>query len=96
MKPSESLQLHRDRVRLIVARNRAENARVFGSVIRGEDTENSDLDVIVDPTAVATLMDIAAIQVDLETLLGVPVDVVTPNALPDKFRDRVLAEAVPV
>jgi predicted nucleotidyltransferase len=39
-------------------------------------------------------MDVAAIQVELESLLGVSVDVLTPNALPDKFRDSVIAQAV--
>ena len=41
-------------------------------------------------------MDVAKIQVELEKLLGVSADVLTPNALPDKFRNFVLAEAVPV
>lgn len=62
----------------------------------GLDTEGSDLDILIDPMADTTLMDVAAIQVELERLLGVPVDVLTPKALPEKFRQRVLAEAVQV
>jgi uncharacterized protein len=69
---------------------------VFGSVVRGEDTDQSDLDILIDPTSETTLMDIAGIQVELERLLGVTVDVLTPRALPEKFRKLVLAEAVPV
>jgi predicted nucleotidyltransferase len=69
---------------------------VFGSVTRGEDTDISDLDILVDPTPETSLMDIGAIRHELSTLLGVPVDVLTPNALPDKFRAVVLAEAKPV
>jgi uncharacterized protein len=69
---------------------------VFGSVVHGDDTEHSDLDILVDPTADTTLMDVACIQVELERLLGVAVDVLTPRALPAKFRSIVLAEAVPV
>jgi predicted nucleotidyltransferase len=65
-------------------------------VLRGQDTEGSDLDILVDPTPETTLMDVAAIQVALRRLLGVPVDVLTPRALPDNFRSVVLAEAVPV
>jgi uncharacterized protein len=61
-----------------------------------EDTEESDLDLLVEPSPQMSLMDIAAIQVELEKLLGVTVDVLTPNALPAKFRSTVLAEAVPV
>jgi hypothetical protein len=96
MKPSVALERHRDAIRHIVASHRADNARVFGSVIHGNDTEESDLDILVDPTSDTTLMDVAAIQVALEKLLGVAVDVLTPKALPIKFRSVVLAEAVPV
>ena len=73
-------------IRRIVAAHRAKNARVFGSVIHGEDTEDSDLDILIDPTPETTLMDVAAIQVELERLLRVTVDVLTPKALPEKSR----------
>ena len=96
MKPSAALRSHRDAIRRIVESHRACNARVFGSVVHGDDTDESDLDLLIDPTADTTLMDVAAIQVELERLLGVSVDVLTPRALPDKFRVKVLAEAVPV
>ena len=96
MKPSEALRAHRDDIRRVVLQHRTHNARVFGSVLRGDDGDDSDLDLLVDPTSETTLMDIAAIQVALERLLGVSVDVLTPNALPDKFRGQVLAEAEPV
>ena len=96
MKPSTALNSHRDAIRRIVESHRALNARVFGSVVHGDDTDDSDLDILIDPTPTTTLMDVAAIQVELERLLGVTVDVLTPRALPDKFRGAVLAEAVPV
>ncbi len=96
MKPSTALHTHRAAIRHIVSTHRASNARVFGSVVRGDDTEQSDLDILIDPTADTTLMDVAAIQVELERLLGVAMDVLTPRALPAKFRSIVLAEAVPV
>lgn len=96
MKPSEALALHREAIRCVVASHRARNARVFGSVVRGDDTEDSDLDILVDPTPETTLFDIGAIRHELLQLLGVPVDVLTPKALPEKFRGAVLAEAVPV
>lgn len=96
MKPSEVLRIHRDEIRRVVERNRARNPRVFGSSVRGDDTEDSDLDLLVDPTPETSLLDIARIQNQLQRLLGVSVDVVTPKALPEKFRDRVLAGAVPV
>ncbi|CAN1487468.1 COG1669 Predicted nucleotidyltransferases [Burkholderiaceae bacterium] len=96
MKPSLALQSNRAAIRTVVERHRACNARVFGSVLHGNDHEGSDLDILIDPTPNTTLMDVAKIQVELEKLLGVSVDVLTPKALPDKFRHFVLAEAVPV
>ena len=96
MKPSIALQEHRAAIRSVVERHRASNARVFGSVLHGDDHEGSDLDILIDPTPETSLMDVAAIQVELESLLGVKVDVLTPRALPEKFRGSVLAEAMPV
>ena len=96
MKPSEALQAHRASIRSIVEAHRARNARVFGSVIHGDDTDDSDLDILIDPTPDTTMMDIGAIRHELRKLLGVPVDVLTPKALPDSFRAQVIAEAVPV
>ena len=96
MKPSLALQTNRAAIRIVVERHRARNARVFGSVLHGDDHEGSDLDILIDPTPHTTLMDVAKIQVELEKLLGVSVDVLTPKPLPDKFRQFVLTEAVPV
>lgn len=96
MKPSVALQTHRALIRSVVERYRARNPRVFGSVLHGEDEEGSDLDLLIDPIKGTSLMDVAGIQVELERLLGIPVDVLTPKALPEKFRQRVLDEAVPV
>jgi predicted nucleotidyltransferase len=96
MKPSLALASHREAIRQVVASHRAANARIFGSVAHGDDTDESDLDILIDPTSETTLFDIGAIRHELLQLLGVPVDVVTPKALPEKFRAAVLAEAVPV
>lgn len=96
MRPSLLLEANRIAVREIALRHRVGDVRVFGSVVHGDDTDCSDLDVLVEPTDETTLMDIAAIQLELERLLGITVDVLTPNALPDKFRSQVIAEALPV
>ncbi len=93
MRPSLALQTHRDAIRQIALRHRVTNVRVFGSVVHGNDTEGSDLDLLVEPTHQTTMMDISKIQWELGQLLEVAVDVLTPRALPDKFRDQVLAEA---
>lgn len=96
MKPSSALEAHREAIRAVVAAHRASNPRVFGSVAHGDDSEGSDLDLLIDPTPDTTLFDIGAIRHELLQLLGVPVDVLTPKALPEKFRAAVLAEAMPV
>lgn len=93
MRPSLALQTHRDAIREIALRHRVKNIRVFGSVLHGDDTEDSDLDLLVEPTAATTLMDIAKIQFEVTQLLNITVDVLTPRALPDKFRDQVMNEA---
>ena len=93
MKPSTALHHHRSAIRGVVTAHRANNARVFGSTLHGTDTEGSDLDILVDPTPETTLFDIGAIRHELSALLGVPVDVLTPNALPDTMRHAILAEA---
>jgi predicted nucleotidyltransferase len=93
VKPSIALEAHRATIRSVVLRHRACNARVFGSVLHGNDQEGSDLDLLVDPTPETTMFDIGAIRHELLQLLGVHVDVRTPNALPDSFRARVSAEA---
>lgn len=69
------------------------NPRVFGSALRGSDQEGSDLDLLVDPMPGATLFDLGGLQADLEDLLGIPVDVLTPDDIPLKFRAQVLLEA---
>jgi predicted nucleotidyltransferase len=93
MKPSIALATHRETIRRVVEANRATNPRVFGSVLRGEDAETSDLDILVDPASDMSLFDLGAIHYELNRLLGVPVDIVTPAALPARVRERVLAEA---
>lgn len=96
MKPSEALNAHRSSIRRIVESHRACNPRVFGSVLHGNDTHESDLDILIDPTPETTLFDIGAIRHELLQLLGLPVDVQTPKSLPEKFRALVLAEAMPI
>jgi hypothetical protein len=96
MRPSQALNAHRDAIREIALRHRVTNVRVFGSVLHGDDTENSDLDLLVEPTSETTMMDIGAIRYELKELLGVAVDVLTPRALPDSFRSIVIQEAVPL
>ncbi|WP_394752273.1 nucleotidyltransferase family protein [Crenothrix sp.] len=96
MKPSTALAFHREAVQQAVLRFRTVNPRVFGSVLYGVDKDGSDLDLLVDALPNTTLFDLGGLQIELEELLGVPVDVLTPNDLSPKFRVQVLAEARPV
>ena len=96
MKPSVALELKRLAVREVTGRYRASNPRVFGSVLHGLDQDGSDIDILVDALPGATLLDLGGLQVELEELLGVPVDLLTPQDLPLKFRQQVLDEAIPV
>jgi predicted nucleotidyltransferase len=96
MRPSIALDLKRSAVREAARRFRTANPRIFGSVLYGTDQDGSDLDLLVDALPEATLFDLGGLQVELESLLGVRVDLLTPADLPPKFRARVLAEAQPV
>ena len=96
MKPSVTLDRKRAAVRELAGRFRAANPRVFGSVLHGTDKEGSDLDLLVNALPGATLFDLGGLQVELEEILGVPVDLLTPGDLPSTLRDRVLSEALPI
>jgi len=96
MRPSLALDLTRSAVREAASRFRVANPRVFGSVLRGTDQDGSDLDLLVDALPGATLFDLGGLQVELESLLGIHVDLLTPADLPPKVRAKVLAEAQPV
>lgn len=96
MRPSIVLDMKRSAVREAVNCFRTANLRVFGSVLHGTDRDGSDLDLLVDVLPGATLLDLGGLQENLESLLGVHVDLLTPGDLPPKFRAEVLAEAQPV
>ncbi|WP_457333251.1 nucleotidyltransferase family protein [Rhizobacter sp. P5_C2] len=96
MRPSIALDRQRGAVRATVGKFRATNPRVFGSVLLGTDEEGSDLDLLVDALPGATLFDLGGLHAELEELLGVRVDLLTPADLPQRLRASVLAEALPV
>ncbi|NDC43136.1 MAG: nucleotidyltransferase [Chitinophagia bacterium] len=72
------------------------NPRLFGSVLHGNDHDGSDVDLLVDALPGTTLFDLGGLQIELETLLGLPVDLKTPGDLPPNIRAKILAEAQPV
>lgn len=96
MKPSIALDAHREEIRALVGKYRTSNPRIFGSVARGEDGEGSDIDILVDALPGATLLDLGGLQYDLQQLLGVKVDLLTPQELPRREKSTILAEAMSV
>ena len=93
MRPSEILPLHRETIRQLVLQAGMANPRVFGSVLRGEDGEDSDLDILVDPAPRASLLAMERLQAQLANVTGIKIDLRTPEEIHPKFREKVLSEA---
>ena len=87
---------HSSAIRRLAHHHRAANPRLFGSVLRGTATPESDIDILVDALPGATLFDLGGLQMALEELLGVPVDLLTPQDIQPRLRETVLAEARPI
>ncbi len=96
MRPSEALALHRAALRELLNRHGFRQPRVFGSALTRTDTEESDLDVLVEPVRGTTLFTLATLEDEARQLTGVRVSVLTPGFLSPKFRDRVLEQAQPL
>jgi predicted nucleotidyltransferase len=96
MKPSEVFSQHRETIRRIVLESGMTNPRLFGSALHGDDTDGSDLDILVDEAPNTSLFDLAGLQIALEEALGIKVDVRVPEELHRAFRDQVVSEAIPV
>ncbi len=93
MRPSEVLEKNRQAIREATKRFNAANPRVFGSVARGEDRPDSDLDILVDTLPGTSLFDLGGLLEELQKILGVKVDLVTSGGLPERIKHRVLSEA---
>lgn len=90
------LQDKREAILRIAAKHGAYNVRLFGSVVRREARADSDVDFLVELRPGCSLLDHAAMQLELEELLGRKVDIVPERSLKARVRDRVLIEAVPL
>lgn len=94
MRPSEVLEKNREAIREATKRFNATNPRVFGSVARGEDGPDSDIDILVDALPGTTLLDLGGLQYELERMFeGIKVDIVTSGGLPERIKAHVLIEA---
>lgn len=90
------LRRHRRALTTTAGRRGATNVRVVGSVARGEDTEDSDVDLLVDLSPEVGLASLAGLERDLAGLLGRPVDIVPASSLKAGIEPQVLAEAIPL
>jgi predicted nucleotidyltransferase len=96
MTTRELLARRRDELIAAAARHRASNLRVFGSVARGTDRPDSDVDFLVDFDAQASLFDLIELKEEIESLLGRSADVLTPDSISPFLKERILAEAQPL
>ena len=92
----DELRDHHDEIYAIAGKYGVSNVRVFGSVARGEAGDDSDLDLVIDVARGHGYFAMAGFALDVEELLGVFTQVVTPNGIKARMRDRVLSEAVPI
>lgn len=88
-----ALRPHRQAILETAARHGARNVRVFGSIARGDDQLDSDVDFLVDLESGRTLLDVIALEQDLESLLGRKVEVMTDGGLSPYLQQRIVAEA---
>ncbi|HCK64931.1 MAG TPA: nucleotidyltransferase [Anaerolineae bacterium] len=96
MDPKTLIKVHRNEILKIASRNGAVNVRIFGSVARGDYDSTSDIDFLVNLQAGRSLMDLARMLRELNTLLNHPVDVVTEAGLRPRIKSQVLKEAQPL
>lgn len=96
MSTLEMLKKNKAEILAIAAKHGASNVRIFGSVIRGEDTEESDVDFLVDMASDRSLFDLVGFQLEIEALVDRKADVLTENGLSRYLKDLILAEATPL
>lgn len=93
---NELLKDKREEILRIAAKHGVRNIRVFGSVVRGEATDSSDIDLLIEVEGPTPPWFPGGLVADLEDLLGRNVDVVEPDAIREEMRRRILEEAVPL
>jgi hypothetical protein len=96
MSTLNTLQIRKAEILALAAKHGASNVRLFGSVVRGEDQPDSDVDLLVDMQDNRSLFDLIGLQQDIEKMLGRKVDVLTPDGINRYLKDRILGEAAPL
>ena len=90
----EELKSKRSQIRRISEKHGVTNLRVFGSVVRGEQNGQSDLDLLVKMAPARDLTDLVSFAQDMQAMMQVRVDVVSEGGLSPFLRDRIIAEAI--
>ncbi|MCX6644804.1 MAG: nucleotidyltransferase family protein [bacterium] len=90
------LKQHREKIIAIAAKYGVKNIRVFGSVVRGESDELSDVDFLVSLDRGVTLMKMSALRREIEAVLGCNVDIISDEGLKESIKEKILSEAVPL
>jgi uncharacterized protein len=96
MMTQEDIRHRRDAILEIARHYGAHDVRIFGSVARGDTTEESDLDLIVKFDPGRSLLDHGGLVMDLRELLGIKVDVIDEDGMRERFRNNALKEAIPL
>ena len=94
MSTLETLRTRKQEIERLASLHGVHNIRVFGSVARGEDTAESDIDLLIDMEESSSLLDLVGFQQELEVMLNRPADVLTENGINPYLRDSILGEAV--
>ena len=92
----EGLLKHKKEILELSKKHGAKNVRVFGSVVRGTSTKNSDIDILVDLEPGTSLLDLGGLLMDLQELLKCPVDIAIARSLKPRIKDQVLKQAIPL
>jgi hypothetical protein len=96
MESFPTFNLHREQIQAIVELHHASNARILSESPFSRLAEDVGMSILIDPTPKTTLFDIGAIRLELRKLLGISVEVLTPNALPEWIREITIAKALPI
>src|SRR5438105_2347312 len=98
--PREVLREQRSRILSLLSERGGRDVRVFGSLARGDDDVQSDIDLLIElpgsDSAAAELLTVLGLSEELSELIGAQIDVVTPRTLRDEVREAAIAEAVPL
>lgn len=92
----EKLREYRSSIIILAEKYHASNIRIFGSIIKGENDENSDIDFLIDPTPEQDLFDIIRLRRSLQELLNCDVDIVHGTALHHTIKEEILSSAIPL